>query len=346
MKAAKGGRSSGGTVRRSRPGRGRRRVLAGVGLLIVVNAAIGAAIEQIGDYHARRYRPPGRLVSVNGHRMHIWCEGSGSPTVVLIAGLGEWSLDWRRVQPTVASSTRVCSYDRPGMGWSDPHAASLTSAGIAADLHALLDEAHIAPPYLLVGHSVGGIYARLFAQAHPAEVTGMVFVDSAHEEQFSRYPSVLRQNRSQLRLLRFARYLAPVGLGRLMRKPVAASRLPAPWQHQANALGYRTSSYFAFYDEASRFLKAADGELHLPAPSTFTVPIVVISSGKHLREPKDGQVWGQLQRDLVALSPCGAQLVSPQAGHNIQTDDPDSVVTAINQVLNHVRGGTDCRART
>ena len=301
-------------------------------MVVAAIAGLGAAWQSWAETAARRYPPPGRLVEIDGHRMHLWCTGAGSPTVVLISGLGGWSLDWSRVQPEVAKSTRVCSYDRPGFGWSDTHASSLTPDGIVSDLHALLQAAGIRGPYVLVGQSVGGIYARLFATRYPSEVTGMVFVDSAHEEQYSRYPKYGAQAASQLRLLRFARYLAPLGLGRLIHQPVASEGLPAQDQAEANAIGYRTGAYFAFYDEASRFLASARTRLHLPARH-FDVPIVVVTSGRHLQDPTDGKGWGELQHELVQLSPCGTQVVAPRAGHDVEIDNPHSVISAIQEIV-------------
>src|SRR5688500_18438562 len=162
-----------------------RRVLRGFGrgitvilALIVGLAAAGASYEAIaagGD--AKAYPPPGRLVDVGGYRLHIQCVGAGSPTVVLDAGLGGSSLDWNLVQPELGRSTRVCAYDRAGMGWSDPSPQPRTPRQIADELHTLLTNAGIAEPYVLVGHSLAGKNVRLFRIAHPDQVAGMVLVD-------------------------------------------------------------------------------------------------------------------------------------------------------------------------
>ena len=148
----------------SSAGRRRRRVLRGSGralaallALIAILALAGASYEAIaatGD--ARHYPPPGTLVDVGGFRLHINCVGTGSPTVVLDAGLGGSSLDWSLVQPELGRSTRVCAYDRAGMGWSDPGPQPRTPGQIARELHTLLTNAGIAGPYVLVGHSLAG----------------------------------------------------------------------------------------------------------------------------------------------------------------------------------------------
>src|SRR5215207_8827824 len=166
-----------------------KRVLRGIGRglaalfgLIAVLALAGASYEAIaaaGD--ARRYPAPGQLVDIGGYRLHIQCVGAGSPTVVLDAGLGGSSLDWSLVQSDLGSSTRVCAYDRAGMGWSDPGPQPRTPRQIARELHTLLTNAGIAEPYVLVGHSLAGKNVRLFAPSHPEEVAAMVLVDARSE---------------------------------------------------------------------------------------------------------------------------------------------------------------------
>src|SRR3954451_15791966 len=166
-----------------------RRVLRGIGKglaalvgLIAILALAGASYEAIaatGD--ARHYPPAGQLVDVGGFRLHIDCVGTGSPTVVLDAGLGGSSLDWSLVQSELGRSTRVCAYDRAGMGWSDPGPQPRTPGQIARELHTLLTNAGIAGPYVLVGHSLAGKNVRLFALQHPDQVAGMVLVDARSE---------------------------------------------------------------------------------------------------------------------------------------------------------------------
>ena len=173
-------------ARTSRRGRRVLRTLArvlGVMLaLFAVLAVAGASYEAIAAWgDAQAYPAPGRLVDVGGYRLHIQCVGSGSPTVVLDAGLGGASLDWNLVQSEIGSMAQVCSYDRAGMGWSDPGPLPRTPDQIAHELHTLLTNAGIAGPYILVGHSLAGKNVRLFASQHPDEVAGMVLVDARSE---------------------------------------------------------------------------------------------------------------------------------------------------------------------
>jgi pimeloyl-ACP methyl ester carboxylesterase len=121
---------------------------------------------------------PGQLIDVGGHRLHLNCTGSGSPTVVLEPGAGEMSANLGWITPAVARDTRVCVYDRAGRGWSEPADTPQDGAQIATDLHTLLHRGHVPGPYVLAGHSFGGLYVLAFAARYPGEVAGMVLVDS------------------------------------------------------------------------------------------------------------------------------------------------------------------------
>ncbi len=158
------------------------RVLLVLVVLLVLLAAAGLLYQGIASaVDASRYPASGKLINVGGYRLHINCIGTGSPTVILDAGLGGSSLDWSLVQPEVATFTRVCSYDRAGYGWSDYGPKPRTSGRIVAELHTLLIGAGIPGPYILVGQSFGGLNVRLYAYTYPQEVAGMVLVDASHE---------------------------------------------------------------------------------------------------------------------------------------------------------------------
>ena len=166
-------------VRRDLHSRTRAWVLYPI-LAVLVLAAVGGAVETVGETSHIPGPTAGRVVDVGGRRMYLNCTGAGSPTVVLFGGSGEHSSSWAWVAPAVASTTRVCAYDRAGQGWSDgaPNAPQ-DGAEVAADLHTLLDRAHVPGPYVLAGHSVGGTYALTFAAKYPSDVAGMALVDSS-----------------------------------------------------------------------------------------------------------------------------------------------------------------------
>jgi pimeloyl-ACP methyl ester carboxylesterase len=162
-------------------------------------AALAAAFTANAFYQAaaeradrRRYPPPGRLVPVDGgRRLHVWCEGEGEVTVVVIPALGSGCLGWTVVRQQLAPSVRTCVYDRAGLGWSDPVPGWRRTVGDQADeLHQMLRAAGITGPVVLVGSSTGGVVARLFAVRYPEQVAGIVLADSSHEDQLERFVPV------------------------------------------------------------------------------------------------------------------------------------------------------------
>jgi pimeloyl-ACP methyl ester carboxylesterase len=156
-------------------------VLVDILLAVLLLALAGTAYQVIGAaLDGRRYPPPGRLVRVDGHRLHLETAGEGTPAVVLDSGLPGTVLSWKFVQSEVARLTRVCSYDRAGLGWSDAGPMPRTSRQIVEELRTLLRNAGIPGPYVLVGHSFGSFTARLYAGLYPDEVAGGVIVDPIH----------------------------------------------------------------------------------------------------------------------------------------------------------------------
>ncbi|HZI74994.1 MAG TPA: alpha/beta hydrolase, partial [Gemmatimonadales bacterium] len=155
------------------------RTLAALVGLIVVLGLVGASYESAAEAaDVRAYPPPGQLVDVGGYRLHINCTGTGSPTVVIESGWGDMSAAWGWVQPEVAKTTRVCTYDRAGMGWSEASPEPRVAREYAKELHTLLANAHETGPYVLVGHSMGGFTVLVYAHDYPADVSGLVLVDS------------------------------------------------------------------------------------------------------------------------------------------------------------------------
>jgi pimeloyl-ACP methyl ester carboxylesterase len=160
----------------------------GLGSVLLL-AASGAVFQVVATaLAARKFPPPGKSFRVDGKAMHLNCIGSGSATVVLESGLLHGSTDWVLVQPAIAKFTRVCAYDRAGYGWSEYRSTPRTPAAISRELSALLTTAGEKPPFILVGHSLGGIMVRQFALQHPGDVIGMVFLDSSHEQQLAHVP--------------------------------------------------------------------------------------------------------------------------------------------------------------
>jgi pimeloyl-ACP methyl ester carboxylesterase len=152
-------------------------------ILFGISFVTGALTMQSPDIGA----PPGRLIEVSGRKLHFNCAGAGAPTVILEAGASSFAIDWSLVQPAIAKTNRVCSYDRAGHGWSDARGSVDTPARVVADLHAALAAAGEKPPFLMVGASYGALYVRLYQLDHPDDVVGLVLVDPATEDRLFAY---------------------------------------------------------------------------------------------------------------------------------------------------------------
>jgi pimeloyl-ACP methyl ester carboxylesterase len=157
-----------------------KRGLKWFGIILIALVLLGVAFQASAiELDKRNYPPPGKLYSVNGHSMHIICKGEGDPTVILQAGGAADSTWWYWVQNQLAAHTRVCAFDRPGMGWSEPTTEPRDALTLVGELHALLAEADVRPPYVMAGHSWGAVLTRIYAAQYPQEIAGITLVDSA-----------------------------------------------------------------------------------------------------------------------------------------------------------------------
>jgi pimeloyl-ACP methyl ester carboxylesterase len=330
------------------------RILIGLAALIfiILCATLIAGAKAKSDLKAK-YPPPGRMVDVGGYRLHILCEGTGSPTVVMESGSGRASLDWELVRPEIIKTTRTCVYDRAGLGWSDLSSKPRTAENIVEELHTVLTNAGIAGPYVLVGHSIGGAYVRLYAHHFPDDVVGMVLVDSSHEDQLARYPpemaSYLTQyNQVYETQMDFIKSLAEMGIVALDPTMMAESdKLPVTARETYEALYANSKVFTALIAEQ----KMVESNLAQVGAAQITslgdIPLIVLTRGRSDDLIGSGlspeviqqydQVWRQLQKELTGLSPQGRQIIASQSGHFIQLDQPQLVIDAIDQVIADVR---------
>jgi pimeloyl-ACP methyl ester carboxylesterase len=301
---------------------------------------------------AAKYPPPGQMVDVGGYRLHINCQGSkpsaGSPTVVLESGTGEYSLTWDQVQREVAQFARVCSYDRAGLGWSERGPNPRTAPYMVEELDALLTGAGVEPPYVLVGHSMGGLYARYYAYEHPEKVVGMVLEDSEHEEQNQRLPEALtRANEQAIQMLRIPQLLSAIGLLALNPASYPSQSLNpmAPGTEDTfKALLASSPQWFATaFEETSAEEESCAAMRSIQDRSLGDMPLIVISASEfpnaallNLSAEEEAQtmaVWSELQPELVTLSSNGKQVVVEGAEHWIHVDRPELVIDAIRDVV-------------
>ena len=295
-------------------------------------SAVGGGYEtvQLGlDRSA--YAMPGQSYDVGGHRLHLNCTGTGSPTVVLLNGLGETSPEWAWITTAVTADTRVCAYDRAGQGWSDDAAGPQDGAAIAADLHTLLERAKEPGPYVLVGHSSGGPYAMTYAARYPDQVAGLVLLDATSPEAFTVLPDFPSTYSVMRRLLGVAPSLARLGLGQVVNATDGAS-LPAPAGDEAHAFATSPRNRRSQRDEHSQLPAALT---QAKALTDFGgKPLAVVTAG-------EGQQagWSAAQDRMAALSTNSVHRVAPATHMSLLSDKSDSTysVRAIADVVRSVR---------
>src|SRR5438876_759444 len=300
--------------------------------------------------------PPGKLVDVGGYKLHLNCTGSGSPTVVFSAGAGDFSTDWALVQPKVAAFTRVCSYDRSGAAWSDLGPKPRTIYQEVFDLERLLRIAGETGPYVLVGQSLGGMVARLFAQKYPRETAGVVLVDSFSEDaQLSMNGKLMR-----IRLLAKDRHvpvprstvtpddaLKPTELKaaqdfikQVIGKPTIDppfDKLPPDAQRARLWAGVQPKLFAQGDDYLAEISAKAYAETQSNAHPLGDVPLIVLARSRSDYPPNVAAVLtaehaGQ-QAKLATLSTTGTEIIVPNSGHHIQLDAPAAVVDAIRSLV-------------
>jgi len=316
-----------------------KRGVIGTILVLLLLAIVGTIYQTAGAEADQKNHPaPGNLIDVGGFKMHIYCMGEGSPTVILETLSGGSSSYWGWVQPEVAKTARVCVYDRAGRGWSEPDPESITLARTVHNLHTLLVNAHIDGPYILVGHSIGGIYVRQYAADYPDEVVGMVLVDAAHPEQFDRYPEMLEENQTYLRLSAAFPSLARFGIWRIYFATGGEFDFGDLTEPQKSELKALWSSPDYFISQRAEVLAGpgifADGQ---KLGKLGDLPLIVISAGQNASED-----WKELQDDLTSLSVISIHHTLEKATHAslaFNPNDAHEVGNAILQVINAVHTG-------
>jgi pimeloyl-ACP methyl ester carboxylesterase len=319
--------------------------------------ALGVVYQAIGSRLDRtRFRAPGRLIDVGGHKLHLYELGSGSPAVVLESGISASSLNWRRVQTEIAEFARVCSYDRSGLGWSELSDQPCTPMSLAAQLHSLLRAAELRPPYVLVGHSFGGLVVRAFAARFPDETAGIVLVDAVDPAEWT--PLTDEQRRiiaHGVRLSRRGAWAARLGVTRACLSLLLAGNRMVPraaaklWSGDASRVTDRIAGQVRKMPEETWPLIAA----HWKQPKCFegmarhfeclassvqemadarpvAIPVTMLI-GTQNAHPADPLAYA------TRISPDAKVIFAEKSGHWIQLDEPELVVESIKRVVEKVR---------
>jgi pimeloyl-ACP methyl ester carboxylesterase len=308
-----------------------------------------------------RFPPPGRLIDVGGYRLHLNCAGSGSPTVVFDAALGGSSISWSLVQPAISKLSHTCSYDRAGFGWSDPGPLPRTAGRIADELRVLLERADIRPPFVLVGHSFGGLVMRIFATRYRRDVAGLVLVDPAHPEDWVK-PAPKEQIKIDrgVRLCRHAAIAARYGIARLVsglaalgalslargivamvsRRELAredegilapVTKLPLEIRRPLRHFWSREAFFQALGSQIESICTSAAETLEAGADGYGDLPLVTISS-------TDPGEYRLCQQDALAkLSTRGRHVMASKSGHWVPLDQPEVVIEEIARMVGTIR---------
>lgn len=293
--------------------------------------------------------PPGRLIDIGGRKLHVNCTGAAAgagtsertgPTVILEAGASSFAIDWSLVQPEIARTHRVCSYDRAGSGWSDPRTDVETPARIVTDLHALLDAAGEKPPYVMVGASAGGLYARLYQLAHPNDVVGLILVDPATED---RLFTMYQQKATLIAQLTPEQLLSTLPTGSVNVPPrhpqtgAPFDRLPMDLYQQRIKIDQRLLASMPATVSAEIVRESSEGqraalarllESRSRADNPMrSVPVIVLTRGQNL-----GPGLAEAHAGLARLSTNSRHEVVSAAGHEIHLFTPSVVIRAIEDV--------------
>jgi pimeloyl-ACP methyl ester carboxylesterase len=326
-------------------------ILIGANVLMLgagINSCVNAALTE--SFRAKNPEP-GDDYLVNGKRMHINCTGAGSPTIVLDSGLGWDSLEWGGVQPVLAKSTRVCSYDRPGFGLSEAQSGPRDAAHIAGELHALLGAAGVSGKIVLMGHSIAGMYIREYATRYPEQVAGLVFIDSSTplQDRDARLNMGQGAGMPLWESILQMRAAAIVGYPRLKGDCAAAgSDADAKIDHETAAkIGEDLCHvhYKAVQAEYDSF--DASGLETLHTGPFGDLPILVISEdttkvfsspSPTAREREFASTWDGMQENLKNLSRRGRRIIAQGSGHNVTLERPDVIEREVPRLIEAIRG--------
>jgi pimeloyl-ACP methyl ester carboxylesterase len=297
------------------------------------------------------YARPHQLVDIGGRRLNLFCLGSGSPTVILDAGLGDDISAWRKVQGEIAGTTRVCAYDRAGYGFSDPAVLPRDAIALSKDLERLIRAARSAPPYVIVGGSIAALHTRLFVDAHLRDVVGVVLVDPSFEHQVAEYeratPAFRRSAQQQLATYRSCivelRHGTPPVGSKVWKDCVGDPEPDLPPAVTKALVARITPSFYRMaLSELSEFEGESSDEVDRSRRSWGDLPLIVLTAGGTTKPDRDqavrNAIWFKAHDRIAALSAHGTNRMVPGATHHIQLSRPHAVISAVKEVIAAWRG--------
>lgn len=330
-----------------------RRIGLGLLVLLLVLAAAGALWNVLAIRHYRQGNPaPGKQYSVNGHLMHLYCTGTGAPAIVLESGRGEDFTVWAKVQPELSRTTRTCSYDRSGFGWSEAQPGARDANHIADELHALLLKGGITAPVILMGHSAGGLYIRAYASRFPGAVAGLVFVDGSSPLQASKLPPELAHLEEHSAFeYTVLKSMFALGITRLTGQCTA---IPPGFEPYAAWIRGNTcvpAQVTAYQREVAGWTRSSAETEHTGPYGDL--PIVIFSRDPAQPLPpgfplsvspqlfhRANLAWDGLQEDMNQLSTDSHRIIAKGSGHYIHFDRPDLLNREVPLFVKQVRSHT------
>jgi pimeloyl-ACP methyl ester carboxylesterase len=333
------------------------KILRVLGIFILAFVLLLAALsinQNVALARTRKLFPArGKLIKVESHLMHIDCQGVGSPTVVIDVGNSSFSIEWTLIQKELSQTTRVCTFDRPGYGWSEPGPLPRDGARVVSELHQLLQASGEKGPFLLVGHSLGGVHTRIFAAKYPRETAGMVLVDTAFPLEVS--PELENQMRSSIGFYQAMNLLTRTGVLRILGPlggqnsiPATARKLPADLRNTYLNLLLDPNQYTTAISEMEQLPQTFRQASQLLAGDRpfGDLPLIVLTAGQmsapgstpfneHTIPVPDQQI--ALQLEMTNQSSRGEQRVVAQSGHSVHLDAPEEVIHAVHDLVQRIR---------
>lgn len=324
---------------------------AGLAVAILILAIGGAVWNGVATFYYRSHYPaPGKMYTVNGFPMHMYCTGSGSPTLVLESGLGDdWTV-WAKVQPTLSNTTQVCSYDRAGMGWSDEQSKDHDANTLADQLHALLQVAGIQKPIVLMGHSIAGIYIRAYTARYPGDVAGLIFLDASSPHEDKPVTPLLAAGWSvpSFTLQRWETFFGIARARGDCSQVVPGLEFERGWIYANNC---KASAVDATIAEAHAFDHSSDETEHTGPFGHLPILVISADASKEISETNPGpfapsavkkvqEIWDGMHEDLKHLSTNGRRIIAKGSDHYVEVDRADLINREVPVFIQQVRSGT------
>lgn len=322
-------------------------------LIVFLALLAGSAIYNAFRNHVARQNAgvPGRLYNVDGYMMHLYCTGTGAPTIVLSSGLGDDFTIWAKIQPELSKGTRVCSYDRAGWGWSQARPGIQDANAISYQLHRLVEAAGIEKPFVLMGHSISGLYIRSYVAHYPAELSGVVILDGSTPWQGERLPQELRDSDEQQRKdIRHDKLLMLLGWPRIKGE---CATVPPGFETYSNWIKANACSPFQYDALLNEFNGWNPSNRETDGIRSFgAMPLLIISSDPNLKDenlrnlnPDSARLvqktWNDMQEELKGFSSDSRRVIAKGSSHYIQIDRPELINQEVSSFIELVRQRRD-----